>query len=284
MNIDLAPYTETLKEKIGRISDILVQMNKLPLLRDHFSFYGGTALNFLYLNAPRLSEDLDFNYRKTDERDWGEVRDDIDRETKRVLYDLGYDEENIRIQPYYNLCRFHIRYINSKGLKDTIKIETGYMRRIPILKEDIFGEFIHPISEQRIELKIPIKEELFANKFCTTFSRESVSARDIYDVYSISSAKFDMSLFIDVVLIESIFMNINLNKFPLETLFERTQATQIQDLVAEEMDWKKIHEKVKSFIERVKDELKRREYTEFIGEFHNHNKINFDKFSNNDKL
>jgi predicted nucleotidyltransferase component of viral defense system len=259
-----------------------VQMNKVHLLKNHLSFQGGTALNFLYLNAPRLSEDLDFNYRQIDERDWGEVRDGIDRETKRILYDLGYKKEDIKIQPIYNLCRFYMQYINAKGVKDSIKIETGYMRRIPILKSDTFKEFIHPITEQCIDIKTSLKEGLFANKFCTMFSRERVSARDIYDVYSISTADFDMSLFIDVVLIESIFMNIDINSFPLETLFEEIRMAQIQDIVAEEIDWKKVNEKVKSFIEMVKDELKKREYTEFISEFHNHNKINFDKL--NDEL
>ena len=284
MSLDLSPFPETIREKIGRISDILVQMNKVYLLKNHLSFHGGTALNFLYLNAPRLSEDLDFNYRQIDERDWGEVRDDIDRETKRILNDLVYKKEDIKIQPTYNLCRFYIQYINIKGVKDSIKIETGYMRRIPILKSDTFKEFVHPMTERRIDIKTSLKEGLFANKFCTMFSRESVSARDIYDVYSISSADFDMSLFIDVVLIESIFMNIDIISFPLETLFEEIQTAQIQDLVAEEIDWKKVNEKVKSFIERVEDELKKREYTEFISEFHNHNKINFDKLSNKDEL
>jgi predicted nucleotidyltransferase component of viral defense system len=284
VSLDLSPYSETVREKIERISDILVQMNKVLLLKDHLSFLGGTALNFLYLNAPRLSVDLDFNYRQMDKRDWGEIRDDIDRETKRILYDLGYVEEDVKIQPTYNLCRFYIQYINTKGVKDSIKIETGYMRRIPILKSDTFKEFIHPLTDQRIEVKTPLKEELFANKYCTMFSRKSISARDIYDVYSISSAEFDIPLFIDVVLIESIFMNIDIISFPLETLFKGIQTAQIQDLVAEEIDWKMVNEKVKSFIEKVQNELKKRDYPEFLSGFHNHNKINLDQLSNKSEL
>lgn len=282
--MDLSLYSVTIREKIERISDILVQMNKVHLLKNHLSFYGGTALNFLYLNAPRISVDLDFNYRQIDARDWGEVRDDIDREIKRILYDLGYKKEDIKIQPTYNLCRFYIEYINFKGVKDSIKIETGYMRRIPILKSDIFKEFVHPITDHHIDIKTPLSEELFANKFCTMFSRESISVRDFYDVYSISSADFDMTLLIDVLLIESIFMNINIISFPLESLFEEIQMAQIQDLVAEKIDWKNINEKVTSFIGRIKDELKRREYTEFISEFHDHHKINFRKISNKKQI
>jgi hypothetical protein len=282
--MDISPYSETIKEKIERISNILVQMNKVHLLKNHLSFYGGTALNFLYLNTPRLSVDLDFNYRQIDERDWGDVRDDIDRETKRILYDLGYYKEDIKIQPTYNLCRFYIRYINAKGVKDSIKIETGYMRRIPILKSDTFMEFVHPISDHHIDIKTPLKEELFANKFCTLFSRESTSARDIYDAYCMSSVDFNMSLLVDVVFIESIFMNIDIISFPKDTLFEEIQTPQIRDLVPVEVDWERVNEKVRSFIERIKDELKKREYTKFISEFHDHHKINFKKISNREQF
>jgi predicted nucleotidyltransferase component of viral defense system len=282
--VDISQYPDIIREKIGRISDILVQMNMLPLLRENLCFQGGTALNFLHMNAPRLSEDLDFNYRHMDERDWGEVRNDIDKEIKRVLYDLGYNKDAIKIQPTYNLCRFHIEYLNSKGLRDSVKIETGYMRRIPILKDDILKEFIHPMTEQRIYIKTSEKEGLFANKFCTMFSRASVSPRDIYDVYSISSVDFDMSLFIDVVLIESIFMNIDIIKFPLETLFEENRAAQVQDLVVGDVHWENISEKVRSFIERTNDELKKRKYSGFISGFHDNNKIDLDKLYNKDKI
>ena len=282
--MDLSLYPVTTQEKIKRISDILVQMNKIPLLKDHLSFYGGTALNFLYLNAPRLSEDLDFNYREMDMQDWGKVRNDIDRETKRVLYDLGYDSEHIKIQPSYALCRFYIEYVNSRGIKDSIKIETGYMRRIPILKDDTFKEFIHPVTEQRINVKTPVKEELFANKFCTLFSRQKISVRDLYDVYSISSADFDLSLFIDVVMIESLFMNIDITCFPLKRMDEKTLTGRVQDLVVRETDWRAIKEKVKSFIETVQTELESRDYPQFIREFNTNNTINIERINNKSKL
>jgi hypothetical protein len=200
------------------------------------------------------------------------------------LYDLGYNKEDIRIQPIYNLCRLHIQYENSKGLKDSIKIETGYMRRIPILEGDTFREFIHPMTEQRIEIKTPIKEELFANKFCTMFSRENMSARDIYDVYSISSAEFDMSLFIDVMMIESVFMNINIINFPIATFDVNIQTAQIQDLIAEVLDWEAVNRKVKSFVERIQTELKTHDYPKLLSEFHCNHTINFDRLCNKSKL
>ena len=282
--MDLTLYQETVSEKIERISDILIQMNKLSILKDHMSFYGGTALNFLYLDAPRLSEDLDFNYRQTDSRDWGEVRSVIDKETKRILSDLDYSENDIKIQPTYNLCRFYIQYLNSKNLKDFIKIETGYMRRIPILKNDTFKEFIHPATEKRVKIKTPRSEELFANKFCTLFSREETSSRDIFDVYNISKEKFDLSLFCDIVMIESLFMKINIDSFPMERFNKKKQGDRIRDLVVKNFDWKILSQEVISFIERIQSELSTFGYSEFIREFERSHKIDIDALKNKNKI
>ncbi len=59
-------------EKVLRISDFLEDISYVKFLRDRLSLYGGTALNFIHFEeVPRLSVDLDFNYRHIDEGDWG---------------------------------------------------------------------------------------------------------------------------------------------------------------------------------------------------------------------
>ena len=66
--MDLDVLRPDIIEKITRISDILVRIGQDSLLRDALCLYGGTALNFLHFpETPRLSEDLDFNYRHTSE-------------------------------------------------------------------------------------------------------------------------------------------------------------------------------------------------------------------------
>jgi hypothetical protein len=79
-------------------------------------------------------------------------------------------------------------------------------------------------------------------------------------------------------------MNINIIKFQLKTLFENIKTAQIRDLVAEELEWTKVNKKVMSFIEHIQGDLKKRDYADFIGEFQNNNKINFDIIKNRDKL
>lgn len=181
-------------EKVCRISDILENISQVRFMRNRLSLYGGTALAFMHFDAiERLSVDIDFNYRHIDEEDWGEIRDRIDSNIKTVLYALGYSDSEIRINSTHPLNRFTVKYRNHLGRPDEIKIETGYLRRIPILKEDKEYDFYHVGSHNRFKILTPIREELFGNKWCTMLYRGS--SRDLFDVYRISKSVFDMDVF-----------------------------------------------------------------------------------------
>jgi predicted nucleotidyltransferase component of viral defense system len=80
-------FQEDQIEKVCRISDILEDISAIPFLSQRLSLYGGTALNLIHFpQIPRLSADIDFNYRHIDEdRDWGNVRDQIDSSFKQIL-------------------------------------------------------------------------------------------------------------------------------------------------------------------------------------------------------
>jgi predicted nucleotidyltransferase component of viral defense system len=144
-------FSPDIIEKMERLCDLLSAIQSSDFISNRLSLYGGTALNFLYLDCPRLSEDLDFNYRHIDDNDdWGKVRDRIDKDLKWILSSLDYKRENIKINSLYNHCRFHLNYISETGIKDDIKIEIGYMRRFPILKEDCIKTFGHLTKRENI--------------------------------------------------------------------------------------------------------------------------------------
>lgn len=190
-------------EKVLRISDLLEDISHVKFLYKRLSLYGGTVLNFIYLrDIPRLSIDLDFNYRHLDDKDWGNVRDEVEHRIKKLLYLKGYAESDLRINPSYPLCRIDVSYVNSLGGNDSFLIEIGYIRRYPILKEESEAEFMHIGKGEHFKIKTPMKEELFANKFVTCLYR--TSSRDIYDVYRISEEDFDMDIFRKCVVIESL--------------------------------------------------------------------------------
>jgi predicted nucleotidyltransferase component of viral defense system len=190
-------------EKVLRISDILENISAVPFMRKRLALYGGTALAFVHFEEiERLSVDIDFNYRHIDDADWGDVRDQIDVNMKTILYSLGYTDDDINIDPSYSLNRFIVNYTNHTGRPDEIKIETGYMRRIPVLEADMEYDFYHVGTHNRFKIMTPVKEELFSNKWCTMLYRGS--PRDLFDVYRISQSPFDRELFRTTAVIDSL--------------------------------------------------------------------------------
>lgn len=190
-------------EKVCRISDLLESISAVKFLSDRLSLYGGTAFNFIY--APeilRLSVDLDFNYRHKDATDWEEVRDQIDEKLKDLLYRLEYKKADIKIDPHYPLARFIVSYVNTLGLKDKFNMEIGYVRRIPILKNDIMADFKHVGTQETFKTKTPSREELFANKWCTLLYRGT--PRDLFDTYQIANIDFNPEAFRKCAIIDSL--------------------------------------------------------------------------------
>ena len=67
------------------------------------------------------------------------------------------------------------------------------MRRIPILKTDRSATFKHIGTLEDFAVKTPIKEELFANKWCALLYRGT--PRDLFDVYQITKMDVDLETF-----------------------------------------------------------------------------------------
>lgn len=175
----------------------------MKFLSDRLSLYGGTAFTFIYSQEiMRLSVDIDFNYRHIDTADWGDTRKEIDQKIKTLLNKQGYNKTNITINASYPLTRFTIKYVNTLGLEDQFKIEIGYMRRTPILKNDVLSDFRHIGTQETFKATTPIKEELFANKWCTLLYRKT--PRDLFDTHRITQIEFDRNIFRKCAIIDSL--------------------------------------------------------------------------------
>lgn len=157
-------FDERVMEKVCRISDVLYEVSVQEFLSKRLSLYGGSALNFIYFkNIPRLSVDLDFNYRQINDEDWGNTRNEIDNRLKKILKYLGYTD--VAIQLTYPLLRMEVSYRDAKNLKDSFKIEIGYMRRIPILLKDAPGKFFHIGREEHFPVVTPRMESCSLTSF-----------------------------------------------------------------------------------------------------------------------
>jgi predicted nucleotidyltransferase component of viral defense system len=198
------PYDPIQLEKVCRISDTLERITQILLLKEHLSLYGGTALNFIHFpEIQRLSVDIDFNYRhQGEEKDWGEIRAAIDEYIKEILTSLGYKDTDIKIEASYPLSRFTIKYTNQQNTKDSFKIETGYIKRIPILNEDTYLDFKHIGKKTMFKVKTPKHEEIYANKIVTMLDR--ATPRDLYDVDTITKTHPNNEILRKCTIVESL--------------------------------------------------------------------------------
>lgn len=72
-------------EKVIRLYQILKDMSGIPLFRDCFALKGGTAINLVCFNLPRLSVDIDLDFTR-----FGRMPEllPLRKEIKSALFDL----------------------------------------------------------------------------------------------------------------------------------------------------------------------------------------------------
>jgi predicted nucleotidyltransferase component of viral defense system len=275
--LDTSGFNPRLIEKIYRIGDILQKIYTTEYTKKRLSLYGGTALNFLHCkDIPRLSIDIDFNYRDQQQNDWAQERNEIDTIIKKILHDLHYNNDDIAIQPSYPLTRFDVGYITEDGGKDSLKIEIGYMRRIPVLPSDIFLSFTHLRTGDEFLIQTPQREELFGNKFCTFLYRygeeNTASSRDLFDLYTISKKKLNTTLFDIAMVIDSLMRKEPrlYNRNPGNIIKNVMIDDQLKNLIRNRLVPADIKEKTQIFLTKHLDNSKKKYKTIIDTFFDNH--------------
>lgn len=281
-------FDPSMIEKVCRISDILEDISAVRFLRDRLSLYGGTAFTFIYSEKiQRLSIDIDLNYRHMDEKDWGEVRREIDGRIKSLLYRQGYSDSDISIDPSYPLARIVVGYVNHKELKDSYNIEIGYMRRYPILRNDSLGDFRHIGTDERFSVKTPIKEELMANKWCTLLYRGT--PRDLFDVFQITKMDIDPVVFLKCAVIDSLMRGEpKLHEIDVDEIIDYISIdTSLKKLlrvgVSSTLDIKNMVEKSKEFSRSMISSLGE-EVVDVIDQFYERKKFEPERLDNGGRL
>lgn len=102
-------------EKVLRLKEILKYMNEQEYLKEHLLLKGGTAINLVIFNLPRLSVDIDMDYTPNDSReDMLKTREKITKLIKDYMEAEGY-----HLSPAsrfrHSLDAFHYQYQNSGG-------------------------------------------------------------------------------------------------------------------------------------------------------------------------
>ena len=167
-------------EKVLRLSAILAFL-KESKCGEHLSLKGGTAINLLLLDLPRLSVDIDFDFSFNCPREeMISVREQIKREIIAFMSDEGYSL-NDKSKFVHTLDSFVFSYNTVSGSRDVLKIEINYSNRIhalPIVSDSktfVLGE---TVTINRLE-----DRELIGSKINALITR--TTPRDIYDVYQL---------------------------------------------------------------------------------------------------
>ena len=166
-------------EKVCRLKDILCYFASNDLLNSSLALKGGTAINLLIYDLPRLSTDLDLDLCKNESKE--EMAKDRERITEQVnsyMNQQGYVlSENSKMT--HSLVSLEYSYVNSAGNKDRLKIEINYSLRVHVLPVErrsfIATQFI---SDTKISMLSPI--EIFAAKTVASLNRSAI--RDLYDM------------------------------------------------------------------------------------------------------
>jgi len=150
-------------EKVLRLSGILQYINTNPLLYSHLALKGGTAINLVIFNLPRLSVDIDLDFTKNCLREeMFELRTQINNDIIKHMTLQGYQLNPSSKNPH-SLDSWGFFYPNSAGNKDNIKIEINYSMR-----NHVFEPIEKEVNIESLSLRFQVRTlanlELFGSK------------------------------------------------------------------------------------------------------------------------
>ena len=179
---ELAIKTNFIKdniEKVLRLIDILEFINYKSKYRGKFILKGGTAINLLFFDMPRLSVDIDLDFSDNlSKEEIEKVKNNFSIEIIDYMESNAYSLTS-NLRDHHALISYEFSYINNAGNKDNIKIEINFINRCHILafeKRIVKCDFV----ENKIDIMTLNKTELFASKINALISR--ATPRDLYDV------------------------------------------------------------------------------------------------------
>ncbi|WP_240843801.1 nucleotidyl transferase AbiEii/AbiGii toxin family protein [Acidaminobacter sp. JC074] len=169
-------------EKVLRLMDVLEFLNQDDLLRDRLALKGGTAINLLEFNLPRLSVDIDLDYTiNVGVDDMKKDRKEISDRIFRFMEEQGYLRKKSDRQSFV-LDSYYFTYINTGGNKNNIKFDINYVMRAHLY--DVESRFVLP---EEFGMENPVNSlnsiEIYGSKINALNNR--AAARDLYDVYKL---------------------------------------------------------------------------------------------------
>lgn len=165
-------------EKVLRLKEILVYLNRQEYLHEHLALKGGTAINMTIFDLPRLSVDLDLDFTPNLAlEEMHQAREYITKLLKEYMSEEGYLLSDAS-RYSHSLDSMLFQYQNAGGNRDSIKLELNYSLRSHIFVP-VERRMVTDIFEESVRVRTLHPMEIFAAKVNALMSR--AAARDLYD-------------------------------------------------------------------------------------------------------
>lgn len=165
-------------ETVFRLTQLLGQLSEW--FGDELLLRGGTALNLLHLELPRLSVDIDLDFvGAADAERAQQRRPELLAEIEALARAAGYEVAQER--PSYAMAHMRLPYLDADGRPALLKFDVNFLDRVPVLPPaqlavgHPFGDDLPTSTMQTFSLP-----ELAAAKTIALVRR--TLARDLFDV------------------------------------------------------------------------------------------------------
>jgi predicted nucleotidyltransferase component of viral defense system len=165
-----------------RLVDVLEFINQDRFLSEKLALKGGTAINLLEFDMPRLSVDIDLDYTVNANVDqMKSERDEISTRILKFMDGQGYTRKKSDRQSFI-LDSFYFTYVNTGGNKDYIKFDINYVMRV-----HIYSVENRLVVTKAFQVEGGINAlnsiEIYGSKINALNNRAAV--RDLYDVWKL---------------------------------------------------------------------------------------------------
>ncbi len=146
-------FRPVIVEKVLRLRNILWRLDRHPTTEGKWLLKGGTALNILHLDVPRMSVDIDLNYVGSVDR-VGMIAERPGFEAALVSICEREGCTVKRTPSEHAGGKFRLRFASAVGGSQNLEVDVSYVARVPLLGT----ERIPSLGEKLEEIRFPIGE------------------------------------------------------------------------------------------------------------------------------
>lgn len=178
-------------EKVWRLTVLLKRITESSALKNKFLLRGGTALNFIHSDIPRLSIDIDLDFiGALDKTGMESQKPGLIEEINHLAASLNYNI--VPPELGYAAYQLILKYLNLGGSNARIKIDINWLNRLPMGITNLQFKTLFPESIPTFPVATLQTEELLAGKTIAFLDR--LEPRDFYDVCQIAQGVFKCDL------------------------------------------------------------------------------------------